>query len=345
MNKRQTNARGHVAAVLLFLFLVLVPITGPAADNELIFSPLDTSNFQPVNKVDFPPESENMPEEKKAPVSFSIPLISVLGIFLAALAARHERFRFTRHLFLLASLGYFGFYNGGCPCVISGFQNLILLGLGMDVKIINVVWFLIILLTAYFFGRIWCGWICHLGALQEFIFKTSKIRFLKSVRMQNIMNRIRYVLFAALIIQLIIMKENLFCHIDPFKTAFNMLASSTTSWVLLAVLIISSLFIYRPFCRAACPVGLLTGLIAKLPGALLIRRQNSCNECGRCISACNMQAIDKGQVYSSTECIACGDCIEKCKKQSLAFGRREIPPFAQIKPDVPGKVIPLKENM
>ena len=317
-------------ALVLFLVLLIVPAPGFGADSEPIFSPLDTAQFQPLQTAEFSMGLENPHDENKGPVSFSVPLISVLGILLATLAARHERFRFTRHLFLLASLGYFGFYNGGCPCIISGFQNLILLGMGIEVKVINAVWFLVVLLSVYFFGRIWCGWICHLGAFQEFIFKTNRIQFLKSPRMQKIMHRIRYVIFFALMTQLIVMKENLFCHIDPFKTAFNMLSSSTISWVLLGILIFTSLFIYRPFCRSVCPVGLLTGLISKLPKASLISKDHACNDCGRCVSACKMQAIDNGQAYSSGECIACGECIGTCKKQSLAFGRREVPLFVGL---------------
>lgn len=336
MNKRNTGK--YIGAALLSLFLLLIPITGTSADMDPVFLPLDANSFQPINEAGFSTDFENPAEKGKTSISFSIPLITILGVFLAALAARHERLRFTRHLFLLASLAYFGFYNGGCPCVISGFQNLILLGLGIDVKVVNALWFLAVLITVYFFGRIWCGWICHLGALQEFIFKTNKIQFLKSPGMQTAMSVMRYVLFFALITQLIVMKENLFVHIDPFKTAFNMLSSSTTSWGLLVVLILSSLFVYRPFCRSACPVGLLTGLIAKLPGAMLISKRDLCNNCGRCVSACKMQALDNGMVYSSGECIACGECIDRCKKKALSFGRREIHPFVPVKPHVPDRI-------
>ncbi len=330
MNKTHIKSGGYYAVLLVFLFLLLVPATSPGADSEPAFLPLDSANFQLLQKTEFSTGLESLNGDGKKPGSFMVPLISVVGIFLAALAVRHERLRFTRHLFLLASLVYFGFYNGGCPCIISGFQNLVLLGMGMEVKVVNVLWFLVVLLSVYFFGRIWCGWICHLGAFQEFIFKTNKIQFLKSPRTQKIMYRVRYVIFFALMTQLIVTKENVFCHIDPFKTAFNMLSSSTISWVLLGILIIASLFIYRPFCRSVCPVGLLTGLISKLPKASLISKDNSCNGCGRCVSACKMQATDKGQPYSSTECIACGECIEKCKKQSLAFGRRESPPLVGL---------------
>jgi len=161
--------------------------------------------------------------------------------------------------------------------------------------------------------------------LQEFIYSSDRFDFFKGKRTQEIMRWIRYALFAALIIQLISTKEILFNRVDPFKVAFNLSSYYTAGWILLGILLISSLFVYRPFCRSVCPVGLLLGWTSRLPGASIIGKNKSCTGCLSCRKVCKTQAIDEDVNVSSSDCIMCGDCLDNCKKEGLScFGKKYV---------------------
>lgn len=138
------------------------------------------------------------------------------------------------------------------------------------------------------------------------------------------MRAIRIVFLIALIVQLIITKTNIFKHYDPFKVAFNLIGTNTLSWVLLALLLVSSVFIYRPFCKTVCPIGLILGWISKIPGASVVGTNGSCTGCTSCNSNCKINAITRTKKYSkldNQECIGCGECVSSCKKNALGFFR------------------------
>ncbi len=257
------------------------------------------------------------------------PLLALVITSISGILVHFRGTRVLRPLMLLTSLVLFGFVNGGCPCVISSFQNLLLLGLGVDINSYNIVWFLGVIVLTYLFGRVWCGWVCHLGALQEFFYRTNRLGFLKGDRAQKILRWIRNTLFVVLIIQLAITKMNLFEEIDPFKVAFNFTSYYAAGWILLGILLVTSLFMYRPFCRGACPVGLVLGWISKLPGTFRLQMNDTCSQCKRCTATCQSQAIDELCRINNSDCILCGDCMETCKVKGIApLVRGKIPPTA-----------------
>jgi polyferredoxin len=114
-----------------------------------------------------------------------------------------------------------------------------------------------------------------------------------------------------------ITRENLFEQIDPFRIAFNMTSRYPFGWVLLGFLLLSSLFIYRPFCNGACPVGLVLGFIEKVPWAVAMRKNSNCIECGRCTVTCSSRAISKNEAVRQEVCIMCGDCMEACRENGI----------------------------
>jgi ferredoxin len=316
---------GYRKITLLFIVIFWFLIQGIALGQGQDFLPPD--KIGSLEFVSLPEMSESREAHKNSqPETFDMFTFPVAALLLTVLAGIMSRFKTTRParpLFLMGSLILFGFINGGCPCIISSFQHVVLMTLGVEFKIHNILWFLGIVLITYFFGRVWCGWICHLGALQEFLYSTNRLEFLKGNRAQKVMRRIRYALFAVLIIQLITTQEILFRHVDPFKVAFNFSSYYRTGWILLGILIITSIFIYRPFCRAACPVGLLLGCIHTLPGASVIKTNENCMACGKCAKLCASQAIDAYTGTPDSDCIMCGDCLDHCTHGGVSFDRQK----------------------
>lgn len=246
----------------------------------------------------------------------------LLFTIFAGILVRYKATRSFRSLFLVLSIIIFGFYRGGCPCSIQSFQNGFLLLTGNFARWPSAVLFAGLLVITYLFGRVYCGWICHLGALQEFIFKTSIFKLFQSERSQKIMRGIRIIVLVILVSQLLITHTNLYKQIDPFAVIYNFYSTYYIGWVLAVVIVVSSFVLYRPFCKTLCPVGLMLGWISKIPGASVLGVNQNCSPCVLCNKSCSINAITQENKLSkldNQECIRCGECLSNCKKNALTF--------------------------
>jgi len=247
----------------------------------------------------------------------------LLATIIAGILVRYKSTRKLRSIFLIASVVILGFYRGG-PGVISSFQNTFLLFTGLDDNWQAAILFLGLIPITYIFGKVFCGWICYLGALQEFLY-ISKVKIFQTEKAQKVMRIIRIIILIAFIAQLSITQEILWNKIGPFKVAFNLFSPNIVGYILLGILLISSLFIYRPFCKTICPVGLIDGWISKIPGASILGINNSCAGCSTCNTACQINAItreNKKSKLDNQECIRCGDCMDDCKIKSISFYKK-----------------------
>ena len=245
--------------------------------------------------------------------------ISILAFtILAGTLVRFEKTRKLKPIFLLAAVAILGFYRGG-PGIISSFQNTFLFFIGVTDVWPAIVLFLGLLPITYFFGKVFCGWTCYLGAIQEFLY-IGKFKILQSEKAQKIMRTIRYVIFVILIAQLTFTQAIEWSKIGPFKVIFNLFSPNLTGYILLVILLLSSLFIHRPFCKMVCPAGLAFGWITKLPGASVLGITSTCSGCKTCNTSCEINAITregKTSKLDNQECIMCGECMNDCKIESI----------------------------
>lgn len=244
----------------------------------------------------------------------------LLYTILAGILIKFKATRKLRGLFLVIGLVILGFYRGG-PGVISSFQNTYLLILGVKVNWQAAVLFVGLIPVTYLFGKVFCGWVCYLGAIQEFLY-IGKVKIFQSERAQKIMKIIRIVATLALLIQLTFTKMILWDEIGPFKTAINLFSPNLTGYILLGIILVSSVFIYRPFCKTICPVGLVHGFVSKIPGASVLGISNSCAGCKTCNTSCQINAITrdgKTSKLDNEECIRCGDCLDDCNVSSMSI--------------------------
>jgi len=210
-----------------------------------------------------------------------------------------------RHLILLSSLIYFGFIAGGCPCLLFYFQGFLLFLIGKTTFWISFVVILTIVVLSVIFGPVWCGWLCWLGALQEFIFRKNKWKLLKTEKAQKILFYIQTAAFIALIIWVLVSQRPVLCIYDPFIAIFKLKIFNWIGYITVPLLIISSLFIYRPFCRILCPIGWLLYVVKFLPFAAKLKIME-CTNCRKCHSHCKLDAIHDKKVEKT--CMMCGEC-------------------------------------
>lgn len=248
--------------------------------------------------------------------------ISVLFVLWTLISISLDVFKHSKYIwiwrtcFLIASVVYLGFITGGCMCVVGYVQGAVFFLMGKNALLPSFIVTLLFLVMAYFYGKVWCGWLCPLGAFQEMLYlgNYSKIRtsslflFFKLPIVHKVLRLTQVASFIALILVLIIKSVPFFCQIDPFRAIFRLHIEGTLMWSLSAILIISSLLIYRPFCQAFCPMGFLMNLVQHIPGAHRIQLDHEgCKRCMRCEKRCRMDAIRNANV--ATSCIACGDCL------------------------------------
>ena len=259
--------------------------------------------------------------EKIAGVSFA-----VLATLLAGFAVRFPRLHVLRPLFLLTSVVFLGFYLGGCPCPIKGFESLVGLFNGESIHRLPLILLGSALVLTPLLGPVWCGWVCHLGGFQEFLYRKNLLPQ-PGPKISNIFVQVRRIVGISFILWMVITAKPFWEPIDPFRSAFNLIATHPVSWVLLIAMLLSSLFIYRPFCRTFCPVGMLIGELNRISFAAKIRVSEKCVSCKRCSEVCGMGAIQRGEL-NQMSCIACGACVDACRKQAIHLSVRE--PNSQI---------------
>jgi ferredoxin len=299
--------------------------SGSEEDEFEEFNPaeLDTAALE-VASDEAPAEAAS---ENQGIIPFLIvPLIGLALTLLSGIALRFSPSRRLKPVFLVGGIIYFGFVVGACPCPISSFSHVIIGITGGETNWLHTVWFLGLIPLTYVFGKTWCGWVCHLGCLQEFLYRKNKFKFLQGKRSQIIMKWLRYFFTILLVVQLITMHEYVFNKFDPFRVIYNLgFGADTLSWILVGLLILTSLFIHRPFCKAACPIGLVLGLVQRIPGASVIGSKESCIGCASGYKSCNYDAIKRVEeqfILDNTECISCGECFENCSKNGLQFRRK-----------------------
>jgi polyferredoxin len=89
---------------------------------------------------------------------------------------------------------------------------------------------------------------------------------------------------------------------------------------------VSSLFVERPWCRYACPLGAASGLLGKLSPVYLTREAEACKTCKICTNACPMGLqIHSATTITSVDCIGCPECAGACLREGAMEVKLGLP--------------------
>ena len=189
----------------------------------------------------------------------------------------------------LFSLAYFGFYRQGCICSVGSVQNVALALFNVDYKIplSALLFFIIPLLFALAFGRVFCAGVCPLGAIQEL----SGIKPLKlNKNVEIILASVPFIYLALAILFAATNSKFLICRYDPFIGIFR-LDAPFTMIVFGSLLLLSGAFLNRPYCRFLCPYGVLLNIFSRFAGKHLTITPAECINCRLCEESCPYNAI------------------------------------------------------
>jgi ferredoxin len=263
-------------------------------------SELDFSAFE-----DFEDEtamSRLLLETQWAPV---IRLVLLLALVLYAFFTKKE---WVRGVTLAVTLIYLGFFDGGFLSVshiASGFA----VGPAIyvrDMALLIMIGFTVI--TTLLWGRVFCGFLCPFGVLQDLITRIVPRRLQRAFP-QRIHDRAIYIKYGILllIIGLAAAPAHMavYQYFEPFGTVFY-LSTSPLLWSIAGGFLVASAVMPRFYCRYACPLGAALG-VASLLSIFRIRRVEQCVPCKVCQTACPTGAI-RGPEIDFKECVRCNDC-------------------------------------
>ena len=214
-------------------------------------------------------------------------LVALMGIVTWALYKKHTR----GPIFWvsLISVGYFGFFREGCVCSIGSIQNiaLALVDESYHLPLTVLLFFLLPILFAFLFGRVFCAGVCPFGALQELV-NVKNYRISEAISAALKVIPWLYLIFAVL--YAVTRSQFIICQFDPFIGIFR-LGGDMGLILFGALLLVMSIFTGRPFCRFLCPYGALLSLFSSVSIWKIKLTRKSCINCELCHNSCPVDAI------------------------------------------------------
>lgn len=193
------------------------------------------------------------------------------------------------------------------------------------------VWFIGLLTVSQIIShRLFCGWICPMGLIEEFCGGRALQRVLNRIRSAaRSLSPSRLVKFAFLAFVVVV-----FCLYDwqtDYRPYDYVVRSPRTLSIdaplvamqlglhrygfrvaLAAIAILGAILIGRFWCRHLCPLGALLAL-ARTPSLLKLRiDEKTCTHCGMCLRVCPMRTLPK-----TGECISCMECWSACPTDAI----------------------------
>ena len=228
-----------------------------------------------------------MPNETLWVILDLLLLVALMGIVTWALYKKHTR----GPIFWvsLISVGYFGFFREGCVCSIGSIQNiaLALVDDSYHLPLTVLLFFLLPILFAYLFGRVFCAGVCPFGALQELV-NVKNYRISEAITAALKVIPWLYLIFAVL--YAVTRSQFIICQFDPFIGIFR-LGGDMGLILFGALLLVMSIFTGRPFCRFLCPYGALLSLFSSVSIWKIKLTRKSCINCELCHNSCPVDAI------------------------------------------------------
>ncbi len=175
-----------------------------------------------------------------------------------------------------------------------------------------------------------CGWICVLGSMQESVRAIGRrlervVPGMRAVRrwlepgprLDRALRLGRYAVLVWAIGGAAVTGTMVFRAVDPWSAFLGIVDFEfSTGIVVLIVMLVLALFIDRPFCRYACPLGAVQGIVAKASPVAIQRSADACLGCEICNNACPMGIpVNQRTRVTDASCIGCLQCVSACPSQ------------------------------
>ncbi len=235
-------------------------------------------------------------------------MLGLLALVTVAFFLKRDRLRWVA---LAATFLYLGWFDGGFLSV-SHITAVISVGPAVFLEDIPLLLFVVFtVVTTLLVGRVFCGFLCPFGVLQDFLEKVVPRKFKRELprALHERLYLVKYVCLAAILLPALAgSRASIFSFFEPFGTVF-FLSSSIVLWAIAGGILVASAIVPRFYCRYACPLGAALA-VASTVSPFRIRRVEHCDHCKVCEQACPTGAIE-GPRIDFRECVRCNICETK----------------------------------
>ncbi len=206
--------------------------------------------------------------------------------------------------------------EGNLPCSL-GVSNFYVLGA--------------VLLMTLILRRAFCGYICPIGTVSDWVRQIAGRAGLRPVRVSAGWDRwlsfLKYPILGLLLWLTYRAGELIFRGFDPCYALISRHGEDITAWayVVSGAILVASLVVVLPFCRWLCPLAAALQPFSRVGLARVRRDEAACTDCGRCAAACPMRIpVDRVREVTEARCTACHSCVDACPvvrpRAPLAWG-------------------------
>ncbi len=178
----------------------------------------------------------------------------------------------------------------------------------------------IVMLLSIFFGPVFCGWVCPLGTVQEWVGKLGRKLFRRRYNHfvpARLDRYLRYLRYGVLLWVLYVTATSgvlVFEAYDPYYALFNFWSTEVawTALLILGLVLLGSIFVERPWCKYACPYGAVLGITNLFRVFSIKRSTTTCKADGACSIMCPMNIqVDSKTTVRDHQCISCMECTSE----------------------------------
>lgn len=205
-------------------------------------------------------------------------------------------------------------------------------------RIPMIVTLAVILFLTLVGPKLFCGWVCPVGAIQELIAMLADKAKIKRKKLNfRLTQSIRVLIFIAFIFLSLtatlhtvsngqVVALSLYDYINAFH-GYEMSLQPTfvdnvVHFLPFVLTLIFAFVTYRPFCYIICPIGLITNVVEQIALFRVVKKKDACTDCQDCVSKspCPTTAEILKESVLKPDCFSCTVCTRSCSLDLLRFG-------------------------
>ena len=180
-------------------------------------------------------------------------------------------------------------------------------------------------------GRAFCGWMCPVGAVQEFLVRLARhwsgqkrhvrgkadharLPIALPDRADRMLRLAKYLILAVILVASVAAVYPPLHDLCPARVLFGLKLTTGLLWSVLFVFVATSLFVERAWCKYFCPLAPPLAIFNKIAPLRLVVNHERCNHCGRCDMECSMGIQNVPERLRDMECIQCLECMDTCAR-------------------------------
>ena len=190
-------------------------------------------------------------------------------------------------------------------------------------------------------GRLVCGLLCPFGFVQDLLYRIPLPKLEVPRKLDRALRYVKYVVAVLLVVALPVVARaamgqgapyfcKLLCPAGTLEAALPLMIvhpnlqaqAGALFWckvAVLALVVLASICIRRPFCKYLCPLGAFYGLFNRVSLYQMRVQEEGCVGCNHCARECPM-GLDPQSEVNGPECIRCGNCKAACPTSAIVSG-------------------------